>query len=354
MVPHSGMLLLLLACAEEPVETVDLVTELTSPGPYAVGYRVSEVRYEDPDGERVLRLALWYPSSDKSGHDAEYLDALEAPGVWEDAQPASGSFPLVVFSHGHRGYAENSGFLMQHLASHGWVVAAPDHTGNTTFDDEYRHTNIYYQRPLDISAVIDHMLALSADDPLHGLPRQPIVAMGHSFGGYTLHALAGATYDLEQLLPACADGTGNPNFCGELDEAAQARFAAGFFEDRISAFIPMAAGDYGLFGPGLATAQGPILMMNGTLDPNTELPLIWEGLQGEDREHLTILGGGHQTFTDFSGILEHMDGLIDPEEGFRIIDAWALAWARVYTGDESPRPLLDGEVSVSDSAEIER
>lgn len=347
------MLLLLLACADPATPSVDLVTELTSPGPYAVGYRQDSVTYDDPDGPRTLRLALWYPSQDERGRDVAYLDAFDAPGVWEDAGPAAGTFPLVVFSHGHRGYAESSGFLMQHLASHGFVVAAPDHTGNTTFDDADRRTDIYYQRPLDISALIDHMLALPADDPLQSLPREPVIAIGHSFGGYTLHALAGAEYDLDTLRLVCEDGTGNPSFCGELDGAALARFAAGFHDARIAAFIPMAAGDYGLFNQGLTAARGPILMMSGTLDPNADGPLIWEALRAEGRLHLSLIGGGHQTFTDFSGILEDTEGLMDPSEGFRVINAWALAYARVHCGDARPQPLLDGEVSVSANAVLQ-
>ena len=34
---------------------------------------------------------------------------------------------------------------MSFMASHGYVVAAPDHTGNTTFDGSSRDTSIYYQ-----------------------------------------------------------------------------------------------------------------------------------------------------------------------------------------------------------------
>ena len=49
-----------------------------------------------------------------------------------DAAPADLSpCPLVVFSHGNSGLRRQSTFLTTHLASWGFVVAAPDHTGNT-------------------------------------------------------------------------------------------------------------------------------------------------------------------------------------------------------------------------------
>ncbi len=45
--------------------------------------------------------------------------------------PAAGDFPLVIYSHGNGGLRYVSAFLTEHLASHGFVVMAPDHTGNT-------------------------------------------------------------------------------------------------------------------------------------------------------------------------------------------------------------------------------
>ena len=49
-----------------------------------------------------------------------------------DATPAPGGpFPGVVFSHGMAGHRRQSTFLCTHLASHGFVVASPDHVGNT-------------------------------------------------------------------------------------------------------------------------------------------------------------------------------------------------------------------------------
>ena len=48
--------------------------------------------------------------------------------------PLPGPHPLIVFSHGNSGFRRQSTFLTTHLASRGFVVAAPDHTGNTLFE----------------------------------------------------------------------------------------------------------------------------------------------------------------------------------------------------------------------------
>ena len=40
-------------------------------------------------------------------------------------------FPLVVLSHGYTGYRTIMFYLAEHLASHGYIVAALDHTDST-------------------------------------------------------------------------------------------------------------------------------------------------------------------------------------------------------------------------------
>lgn len=63
-----------------------------------------------PDGEnRSLRVEFWYPA---------------------DGQ---GTYPLVLFSHGSLGVRTSNETLYTELASHGYVIAAPDHTGQAFF-----------------------------------------------------------------------------------------------------------------------------------------------------------------------------------------------------------------------------
>ena len=337
--------------ATETVEPVDLLTQLSEPGPYTAGYRVTEVTYDSSEGARSLRFAVWYPSDATEGDFPRYNNLIETDGAFADVDvSADGPFPVHVYSHGHQGYAEASGFWMEHLASHGFIVAAPDHTGNTTFDGSDRATEIYYLRSEDIGASIDAVSAASG--PLAFLSGKVdptgITASGHSFGGYTLHSLAGASYD-PALIAQCLDGSDTTAYCSTMDESKAAVLEAGLSDPRIEAFVSMAPGDYRLFGAdGFAAIDRPVLHMTGDLDPQTGgvAEDIWSGLAGSIHRRVDIAGGGHQTFTDFSGVLETFDGLIDAPAGFRIVNVYGLGWMRHQRGELDAAELFDGTLAV--------
>ncbi|MDP2307808.1 MAG: alpha/beta hydrolase [Pseudomonadota bacterium] len=350
------LLLLALACtgvAPKDGDTsleappVDLVDALAAPGPWSVGHQDASVVYADTigGGERTLHLSVWYPTTATSGDDATYFSgALTAEGVWQDAPVADGPFPLAVFSHGHQAYAEASGFLMEHLASHGWVVAAPDHTGNTTFDGSDRATEIYAQRPRDLSAVLDWM----------GTSAYPLtetrVVMGHSFGGYTVLATIGATFASAAL--DCPDPT--TGFCSTMTPALRTVFEGGLADTRFGAALLMAPGDFRLFeSAGIGAITLPTMLMTGTEDqpPGSEVDEIWAALRdapGDSARRVTLDGAGHQSFTDFADTME--DVTMSAEASTRIVDVYALAWARRADGDADVAPVLDGEREVAPEA----
>ena len=125
--------------ASSPTATeVAAPTDFTEPGPYAVGYETVTLTDPARDG-RELTVDLWYPSDAEVEPDAERATYDFIPGIAAPSEQAvagiapsdDGPFPVVGYSHGNNGVRFISAFLTEQLASHGFVVAAADHAGNT-------------------------------------------------------------------------------------------------------------------------------------------------------------------------------------------------------------------------------
>jgi predicted dienelactone hydrolase len=183
-------------------------------GPYPVG--TQEVTVPQPG--RELQATIWYPALNPANEDqqVEYrygLLLLDGKAL-RDAAPdaANGPYPLIVFSHGSGGFRLQSVYLMEHLASYGFVVISAEHPGNTLADSLLGHDEVsgivenYAYRPLDVLAEIDYMAG--AESPLPGVvDAQNAAVMGHSFGGHTALTAAGAQMDFGALRDWCADPT---------------------------------------------------------------------------------------------------------------------------------------------------
>ena len=345
-------------CDKEPppLTPEEQLARVQARGPWAVGVHVLELTYDDPadDAPRTLRVTVWAPSPDTEGQSVEYRGLFESDGAWDEASLAEGRFPLVIYSHGHQGYAESSSFLMEHLASHGLLVIGPDHTENTLFDGPDRDTEIYHQRPRDLSAVLDGLTAGALDAPgltLSAAWDGRVIATGHSFGGYTLAALFGGVYDVVSLEAACATPS-EDGVCSTFDERDAQAFSAGLDDPRVLGAVIMAPGDFDLFGaPGLADLQGPVVIMTGEQDPGLDGDRYWSAVESQDARRLRLVGGGHLAFTDFSGQLESGE-LIEPSEGWRIINGYTLAFALHSFGEPGLEGILDGTSSLGDAAVI--
>jgi len=189
-------------------------------GPHPVGNIFFDLA--DPAGSRTLRIELWYPASESAqarsaagqplgafvteGSEAASLAALVdvAPDecVRKHSRSAAGPglaslserWPTVVFSHCH-GCARFSSFsLAEHLASHGFLVAAVDHVGSSLFDElagslPPLDQATLEQRRDDVIRVIDELLDPAASSlPLAfvGLADPDRLGVfGHSFGAIT-------------------------------------------------------------------------------------------------------------------------------------------------------------------------
>jgi predicted dienelactone hydrolase len=103
------------------------------------------------------------------------------------------AFPLVVFSHGFGATAASLRPTMDALASHGYVVAAPDFPRTTTGLPGGLNLLDFKSQPGDVSFVITQMLKQneSQGSPVyHEIETHRIGVMGHSLGAVTTLAVS--------------------------------------------------------------------------------------------------------------------------------------------------------------------
>jgi len=137
-------------------------------GPYPVGERTLQAT--DSARNRVFPCEIWYPDG------------------------APGSCPLIVFSHHSGGHRRAATHLTTHLARHGYIVGALDHSevvapelatkeGETPEQKAARAEAWIASRVPDMRFLLDYLLG----QRLPGIEVDPgcIGIVGHSFGGWT-------------------------------------------------------------------------------------------------------------------------------------------------------------------------
>lgn len=212
---RSAVLVLVLAscasdqCADSVADGCHAADPIAR-GPFPVGVTTWELidssRVDSTGEPRRLRVEVWYPALASDGPSDEYDLAGEAPAelatrlagvdarfphdAVRDAPPNAheAPYPLVLFSHGNGGIRIQNYDLMNHLASHGHVVAAPDHTGNTLWEGLLGELTFesslaaFEDRLRDMPFVGDTVV--NDEGMLHGITHpENWAVMGHSFGG---------------------------------------------------------------------------------------------------------------------------------------------------------------------------
>ncbi|MCL9759402.1 dienelactone hydrolase family protein [Frankia sp. AiPa1] len=192
-----------------------------------------------------------------------------------DAPPARGPFPLVIFSHGSAGSRVQTATLLEGLASHGYIVAAPDHTGDTLVDAAENRSvaqiPMAVDRSRDLTAVLDALTGRTCQvRRLVQLDR--IASVGFSFGGLT------STVSSVGLLGASAD-------------------------PRIRASVGLSAATAPLPAAILNAIRVPTLELGGTRDisiplgPNAERAFA-QLTSSHPRVLVTVAGDTHNSFSD--------------------------------------------------------
>lgn len=337
-------------------------------GNYSVGLEIKhlvdegreEKITENPDDRREMMLYLWYPAKN-GGERATYMREEEfsylfkespIPLFWipKDAYKyvrthsfinatiEDGMFPVLIFSHGYRGFPSLYTSMIEELVSHGFIVAAITHlyvAGVTVFPDgrvvkvpdlsnkSNDYITWYFNTAFnevmgDIDYVCNYLLQMnSTDEKWAGkIDSSKIGIYGHSFGG---GAAAMACYNNSHIQAGLA-----------MD---------GYFRGKV-------------FEEGM---EKPFFMffVEGRFESDDNLQNFWNVLQG-DAYRASVIGSAHQDYTDLPILLSHFApnlprsmipgfGSIDGKLLTTIVNTFTLAFFDVYLNGKPIDTLLSLE-----------
>jgi len=229
----------------------------------AVGFR----QFTSTADDRKLDIAVWYPAvsggeAKRIGDNAVFLGWPVHP----DASPAPGKHSLIVLSHGFSGNLLNQGWLAVDLARRGYVVAAVNHPGTTSRNMDKAVGARLWERPRDISHVID---ILERDPAWSGsISNDSVAVIGHSLGGWTVMGLAGARFDASRFEADCRE---NPKLAAcevyrqigaGADATAKAELGQDLADPRVKAVVSLDLGLARGFDPeSLSRISVPVLVI---------------------------------------------------------------------------------------------
>jgi len=239
---------------------------------YQAGWMQIQVTGPTTDAPATT-VALYYPTMAAPRAVAMGPFALDAAIGGKPVDKVKG---LIVLSHGIGGSELGHSVLAQALARNGYLVAALRHPGDNWQDRsliEKSPERYFEERPRQASRVIDAILADPAwKDRIATDSRGPRVgALGHSAGGYTVLALAGARPDLARIRKHCqAEAAEDPIFCGLGRPGvaiAPSTAATPSLEDtRVRAVVAMAPAGVPLTAESLAAVRAATLVYEAELD----------------------------------------------------------------------------------------
>ena len=274
-----------------------------------------------------------------------------------------GKTPVIIFSHGLASRPEDYAQAIEHLASYGFLVAAPQHPGSDTqylqgmLGGYYRNIfdgNEFINRPKDISFVIDELARRNPSQFQGQLDLTNVGVAGHSFGGYTSLAVAGAQIDFDNLAQDCNLPYSGINIAIVLECRALElpRQVYNFRDERVAAVFAANPVNRSIFGEkGLSKISIPVLLGSGSYDPAANpifeqaIPFTW--LKTPDKYLAMVEGQAHVNFTELdAGMQKTLESVVDitlPNQNLIEDYAGALlvSFFEVYIADNDKfRPFL--------------
>lgn len=280
-----------------PEYTNEVIPELAISGNYTVGVRTMKISNPlqfdistQSTKDRLLTLEIWYPASSKidglSKTSYENETRLGHPfsiqaNAYRDVDITGeneNTYPVIILSHGYTGYRTIMFYLGEHLASHGYIVAAIDHTDSTNEDVDFEKSpfsgfpSTLLNRSRDQQFTLDYLvnqpnfLSKVIDKENSGL-------IGYSMGGFGAVNTLGGCYNFNDKTGALFTGIKEPKQLKATVKLLNS--CAGGQYDNITvdktwkaaiAFAPWGAQHQLFSKEGLSSITTPMLYISGSLD----------------------------------------------------------------------------------------
>ena len=290
---------------------------LTEPGPYGVGIKMLQLT--DPSRENwTVETTVWFPADPSKGRQLT-SNSPTRMGAVPDLSGAP--YPLIIYSHGWMGSNGELRQVMEHLASQGYVVAAPQ--GH----DRNPHQTELVDRPLDIMLVLDELAAISEGDLAGMIDTNNVGVMGWSLGADAALQMEGLLRDWATYETQCAEHPGlkdclppaelQPFFDATAAYRAQLGLQdlpdgtwAPFADERIRAVLVMAPGQYQMTTTEmLAAVSTPTMILHGTQDQYCDYEgnavRTYTELGTDDRYLITLVGATHMVYPSSQNVPLH-------------------------------------------------
>lgn len=277
-------------------------------GPFEVGAAETvTLKTDDPERDTLVRLA--YPIGE-------------------------GPFPLILFSHGTFSSKDMYGPVIDHWASHGYVVALPNHVDSdfgrmpTGYDDM---SDIVMSRAADLSHVLNSLDRIEAQVPdiANKIDREHLIAAGHSIGSYV--AMLNNGLEIRNPESGRIMAHEEDRFTGVVMMSDPGKMA--LMPDWVwrhidkPTFLTTGTEDFGIMGDGNIAAPY-----------QNEILTTGEGA-AENSKFLVVLDKGDHYF---GGLIHREKKDLEPDhEGLTVFNSLSVAFMDAYTkGDEAARTWL--------------
>ena len=333
----AGLIMGGFACSDGSDNTPEPAAAPGLPGTFGVGHSTF-VAIDPLRDNRTLAVDVWYPVDAEDLQESPRTSYPLAAGIGLESMISVEDLPvskrenqsLLVFSHGYGGISTASAGLMETLASHGFIVIAPEHTGNSQTSNDDTFDQAAANRVPDVSFLIDTMSNRSLDHDdmfFKRINASNTGVVGHSFGGMTAAGMAAGWGGAEPDPRVRAIAPISAVFDGDLQSDERSGPNAGFSAQQ------------------LGRITVPVMLIGGTADVNVFIEnndIAFAQIQNSPHLYkLDILGANHTHFANVCDIGNLLIKLGIQQDNWPLIGAEDLLEPYATTCSESAFPIAE-------------